>query len=423
MNQYLILVDIGGTFLKISKVSFETDKISIFKKYPMPGFLQKGEYIKELDPMKLLSMCLSGIHEIIENDKNIVGIYIAGQMGGWVATDNQNNPITNLITWQDQRVMQIKNMYEETLDNLEHNLGSSWKLDSGNEIRPGLPLISLFYSLQNKTLPTGFRFHTLISWVAANLCNKPYYVLNITDFASTGMYNLKIKNLNFPEIFQDTIEFPKVDNNIIEIGFFQQTRIPVYSAVGDQQASLLGSGIKSNSIIVNIGTGGQVAKLGRLQEVGQNQVRPFFDNAYLITKTHLPSGRNISLFLEKILKRFPTDHDFKCLSRIKFDNDSPAPQNENINNLNSKSISDFDKEVLHEIKTYLYSLSQVYVNSIIDLGIKDNSEILLAGGIGQKIIYIGQHIANHTDKKIFISEAAETTLQGLFEIGKQQNGK
>jgi hypothetical protein len=143
----------------------------------------------------------------------------------------------------------------------------------------------------------------------------------------------------------------------------------------------------------------------------------------LITKTHLPSGRNISLFLEKILKRFPTDHDFKCLSRIKFDNDFPAPQNENINNLNSKSISDFDKEVLHEIKTYLYSLSQVYVNSIIDLGIKDNSEILLAGGIGQKIIYIGQHIANHTDKKIFISEAAETTLQGLFEIGKQQNGK
>ena len=42
-------------------------------------------------------------------------------------------------------------------------------------------------------------------------------------------------------------------------------------------------GMKNNSLVVNIGTGGQVAKLGRLQEVGLNQVRPYFDSKFIFS--------------------------------------------------------------------------------------------------------------------------------------------
>jgi xylulokinase len=421
MNQFLILVDIGGTFLKISKVSIETDRIKNFKKYPMPGFIKNDSMIKELDPQRLLSMCLSGIQELLENENNVIGIYIAGQMGGWVATDKQNNPMTNLITWQDQRIMRIENLYEKTLDYLYEELGSSWKMESGNEVRPGLPIISLVDHLENNTSYNDLRFHSLISWVTSKMCDKAKYVLNDTDFASTGLYNLRNEDLNFLDKYQKRIEFPKIVKDVIVIGFFELTQIPVYSCVGDQQASLLGSGMKNNSLVVNIGTGGQVAKLGRLQEVGLNQVRPYFDSKFIITKTHLPSGRNIFLFLEKILKRTPNDKDFNCISKIEIDEFSPSVTEMGAPNLSNEDNFDLRGKNLKEVKNYLRSISNIYVNSLKEIGIKEESQILFAGGIGQKIVYIQQHIANSLDKKVSISDTAETTLQGIFEIGKRQN--
>jgi xylulokinase len=415
MNQYLILVDIGGTFLKISKVGIESDKIKEFSKYSMPGFIHKKSILKELDPIQLLSMCLLGIQELLEDKRNVIGIYIAGQMGGWIATDKQNNPITNLITWQDQRILRIQNLYEKTLDNINEKLGPSWKMDSGNEERPGLPLISLVDYIQTQDFHIDFRFHTLISWVTTKLCDKPNFVLNITDFASTGIYNLRLNKSHFPEQYEKYVEFPKVEHDVVEIGFFSDTRIPVYSAVGDQQASLLGSGIRNDSLVINIGTGGQVAKLGGVQEIGLNQIRPYFDKKFLVTKTHLPSGRNITLFLEKILKRKTIDQDFKKFFSIKL--------NESSSFFGKDEIISLKDDVFNEIKEYLLSFSEVYLDSINGIGITDDTEIIFAGGVGQKMVYIQQFIANSLDNKISISETVETTLQGIFEIGKKQYEK
>jgi xylulokinase len=421
MNQYLILVDIGGTFLKISKVNIQTDRIKNFKKYPMPEFIKNDSVIKELDPQRLLSMCISGVKELLENEKNVIGIYITGQMGGWVATDKQNNPMTNLITWQDQRIMRVENQYEKTLDCIYEELGSSWKMDSGNEVRPGLPIISLIDYLESNASSNDLRFHSLISWVTSKMCDRSKYVLNDTDFASTGLYNLRTKDLNFLEKYKKRIEFPKIVNEVIVIGYFKLTRIPVYSCVGDQQASLLGSGMNSNSLVVNIGTGGQVAKLGSLQEVGPNQVRPYFDGRFIITKTHLPSGRNISLFLEKILKRSPIDEDFIFISNIEIDEFSPAAKELRTSNLWGENKIAMQGKNLNEIKKFLRSLSEIYVNSLKEIATKDESKILFAGGIGQKIVYIQQYIANSLDMDVSISDTAVTTLQGLFELGKSQN--
>jgi xylulokinase len=253
------------------------------------------------------------------------------------------------------------------------------------------------------------------------MCDKAKYVLNDTDFASTGLYNLRNEDLNFLDKYQKRIEFPKIVKDVIVIGFFELTQIPVYSCVGDQQASLLGSGMKNNSLVVNIGTGGQVAKLGRLQEVGLNQVRPYFDSKFIVTKTHLPSGRNIFLFLEKILKRTPNDKDFHCISNIEIDEFSPSVTEMGTPNLSNEDNFDLRGKNLKEVKNYLRSISNIYVNSLKEIGIKEESEILFAGGIGQKIVYIQQHIANSLDKKVSISDTAETTLQGIFEIGKKQN--
>jgi hypothetical protein len=172
---------------------------------------------------------------------------------------------------------------------------------------------------------------------------------------------------------------------------------------------------------VNIGTGGQVAKLGSLQEVGPNQVRPYFDGRFIITKTHLPSGRNISLFLEKILKRSPIDEDFIFISNIEIDEFSPAAKELRTSNLWGENKIAMQGKNLNEIKKFLRSLSEIYVNSLKEIATKDESKILFAGGIGQKIVYIQQFIANSLDMDVSISDTAETTLQGIFELGKSQN--
>ena len=80
----------------------------------------------------------------------------------------------------------------------------------------------------------------------------------------------------------------------------------MFTGVGDQQASLYGTELETGKIVVNIGTGGQVAGFQEpSQPKGNFQVRHYFEGKEIRTITHLPSGRALSAFVEFC---FPGEH-------------------------------------------------------------------------------------------------------------------
>lgn len=85
----------------------------------------------------------------------------------------------------------------------------------------------------------------------------------------------------------------------------QYKGIPVTVALGDNQASFLGSvGFQENTVLLNMGTGGQISVLSdQLFEGNGIEARPFTKGKYLLVGASLCGGRAYAV-LEKFFRSF-----------------------------------------------------------------------------------------------------------------------
>ena len=84
---------------------------------------------------------------------------------------------------------------------------------------------------------------------------------------------------------------PEITEEHAELGRYRG--IPVTAALGDNQASFLGSvGIHKNILLLNMGTGGQISALSdQYFEAPGIEARPFVKGKYLLAGTSLCGGR------------------------------------------------------------------------------------------------------------------------------------
>ena len=88
------------------------------------------------------------------------------------------------------------------------------------------------------------------------------------------------------------------DQSALETGF--PKGLPVYVACGDNQASFAGSvGDYANSLLVNVGTGGQVsAHVSETRSTGELEARPFMDGRDLLVGAGLVGGRSYAWLID-----------------------------------------------------------------------------------------------------------------------------
>lgn len=74
--------------------------------------------------------------------------------------------------------------------------------------------------------------------------------------------------------------------------------LSIYSGIGDNQCAIFGSYLKEGEdIIINMGTGSQIAKIDELNIDAKMEQRPYFNNKDLSIITHIPSGRALNCFI------------------------------------------------------------------------------------------------------------------------------
>jgi xylulokinase len=340
-------------------------------------------------------------------------------MGCWILTDHNNNPLTNIISWQDKRIgdeiprgtsmMELAYQFY-TKDSLQL---------SGNEVRQGLPVFGVYQFLKENSIKGSLRFHSLISWLSSQLVNDYPYIVHDTDFASSGMLNLETRKPldGLLDLFNNRIVFPEVTNNFQSLGDKKSEKTKFYIGIGDQQASLYGAELRSDTIVLNIGTGGQVATLKpTIGTLDKAQTRPFFNGQYIETVTHLPAGRALSAYAMVI-------HDGTA-DKLNYEAFLKANVGD-FENKNARDIVNFEDDITRILGEMKICDKQILVEQVVVKFLQTYSvavklihheginKMIFAGGVGQKFQSLQKHLASEFKMTTYIADTDESTLQGL----------
>jgi hypothetical protein len=407
-----ILLDIGGSYLKTCTVEKGSQELRNIEIVDTPRFISEADNRREISENSLNTAVANAIRSQKSYSRKPAGILISGQMGGFRREGG------NLITWQDRRVLS-KDMNEQFHTFTETLISGTNFARTGTQFYPGLPLIVSALSqdkASNSTEPVCYM--SVISSVVSFLTKSPNPIMHATDAAASGFYDVLGKHwiLDFTNLVENNYFFPRVTSDVMYSGTSNEFNLDVYCGVGDQQASLLGVGLDYSNVVINIGTGGQVAKL-KDDELTRERIglRPYFENQLIETVTHLPAGRALKSFVKYCLGNVDSisySEFFKLID-----------QNKTIGKID---ISDFEGTLL-EIQTsphfddfagiagsFFESMLNAYKGAI--QSISQSEDLLFAGGVGQKFEMLSRRLGQEMNRRIFIDRSSETTLLGLSKI-------
>lgn len=271
----LIGIDIGTT--SICGVLIDAENGNMIKSVTKPN----NSFIKSLNDYERIQnteIIMDSVYEAIsELDlTDVAAIGFSGQMHGIVYTDENGKAVSPLYTWQDERAA---NEYKD---------GKSYAQTIG--CFAGYGLATDFYNENNGLIPdAAVSLCTIADYAVMCLCGLKKPLVHITNAASLGCFDVE-KNCftaNNPRIPLVTAEFKTA-------GYYNG--IPVCVALGDNQASFMGSVSNENDALINVGTGSQISWLAEKPVCCEGvENRPFDGKRYLAAGCALCGGRSFAM--------------------------------------------------------------------------------------------------------------------------------
>lgn len=391
------IFDFGGSFIKI--YCSNTKKIT-----RIPMFEDK---IVELNKLKNI------IIDNLDNDVDFVAF--SCQMHGMVLF-MENSVRSEFITWKNSSP---ENILENNYFNEFHKTGLKKRSD--------LPINNLNYYLkQNNIINQKIYFKN----ISEALLDDSNNLTHSTMACGSGFYNIFEKEYieeyksYFKNKYNIDLIFDNVTNEYCKSGFinYKDKKIPVMIGIGDFQGSLNGIGLGNNSLVINMATGSQIAKIVNLNEINNIELysyRPYFNNKYLQCFTHIPSGRFLNIFYN-FFKELNVDlweiflnlniNDVEN-SDLKISTNIFHPDGILINNIKEN----------FNFKNLCASIIKNYTKQYVDL-IKNNFDlssvncILLSGGIPKKIGVIREIFEIALGKEIRYSDIDDDSLMGIIKL-------
>ncbi len=293
-------IDIGTTTITALLLNEDNGRLVDKVTLKNDSFISNEFHFARLqDPEVILDIVIEAVTKITDGS-DISAIGVTGQMHGILYLDENNAPASSLFTWQDLRGNE---KFENGMTYAEYLTEST-----GYKAATGFGLTTHFYNLKNRLIPKrAKRISTIHDYVVSHLING-IPVTHSSDAASLGFYDLRhhqFDNVALLEAGIDPEILPKVIKNTRIAGTtsceFLPDGIPVAVAIGDNQASFIGSMINPDkSILVNVGTGSQISFITTsLKSTDSGEARPLTDDEYIFVCSSLCGGRSY-----QILKNF-----------------------------------------------------------------------------------------------------------------------
>ncbi len=231
------------------------------------------------------------------------GLVMCSQMQGLVLTDASGAPLSNCITWRDQRALMPHPSGKETyFDHLTQRLTDAQR-DGLGELHAGLPVAVLFTLVEQGRLPAGATAASLPDFVLASLCETNaapgVEATNASVHGPLDLATLTWQADVLTGLGLDRLRWPQVRRAGDVVGYLRHEgrSLPCYAPVGDQPCSLAGALLHEDELSLNISTGSQVSRISPRLAQGDYQTRPYFDGEYLNLITHIPAGRALNLLM------------------------------------------------------------------------------------------------------------------------------
>ena len=291
-------LDIGTT--TICAVLFDTDAAKTVETAVIPNdsYMNSGNTWEKIqNPQQILSLANGLVKELLNKYSPVDGIGVTGQMHGIIYLDSNGNAVSPLYTWQDAR---------GDLPFLKNQSYSAYLSEvSGSRIAAGFGTATHFYNQHNNLIPGSAKvFSTIHDYVAMKQAQRNKPLLHPSDAASFGFYKIHdgkravcvLDEKSGEEAKIDMSFFPEVSNDYACLGLTSEG-VPVYSAIGDNQASFIGSVRDAeHSILLNVGTGSQISLLsGEYYSGDKLETRPYLEGNFLVVGSSLCGGRAYAL--------------------------------------------------------------------------------------------------------------------------------
>ncbi len=308
-------IDIGTSKIALSLI--DPDKKVLINTLEEENlYLEFNEpWKREQDPHRIKGTVLNLFKRAVTPETKILSIGITGQMHGILGLDSKCRPVTNLVTWQDERGnlprVDGKSLIQEMRDKINDEIG----------LASGFGIVTL-YSWMKEGVKID-RIVTIEDYIGMELTGNRDAKIDYTMAESIGCFDIKEKKWRSdlleklgidPRMLPEPVDSKYIVGNAKSKAFADAivSGPPVSISIGDNQASFLGSVKKhTETILINIGTGSQIsiaennfkeAASYRFIDGKDVQIRPFIETSYLVAGNAISGGASY-----KILHAFFTE--------------------------------------------------------------------------------------------------------------------
>lgn len=304
-------IDIGTT--TISAIVYDIDYKEQLESYSLPhhSYISSDKYTEQ-NTSVIINKAEKLLLHILKCYTNVVSIGLTGQMHGIVYIDVDGNPVSNLINWQDKRADQPTANGKTTCDLIN--------FITREQVSTGYGIATHYYNMQNGLVPEkSAGFCSIMDLFGMKICGLQKAIAHTSVAASFGLFDIEkgeflLEKLSLLGINAHLLPSVTAESQIIGLC----RGIPVAVALGDNQASFLGSVSKNqDSALVNIGTGSQISVVSEYRKSTSDiEIRPFIEGKYLACGSALCGGFAYSM-IESFFRDYMVSAGMQDVSQYK----------------------------------------------------------------------------------------------------------
>lgn len=392
----------------------------------------------ELDPLTVVEATRLVLAQLLDAVKECAGIVSCSQMAGVILADPVGNPLTNYLSWRDQRVLERHPSGEGSYyEVLQRRLGESAMQRLGHECKLGSSPSLLFWLGEQNRLTANAIPLILGDFVWMRLCSAEA----VTEYTNAlGAMNLQTRHW-YREAFEKLglaeLQWPRLCDPYQAVGelVVDGKSIPCHCSVGDHQCALAGTLLRPHELSINASTGSQISLLATGYAAGDYQVRPYFDGQYLNTLTHLPAGRSLNVVVDLlselansqgIILKDPWPYIARAAGEAETDLTAdlaffagPMGERGSINNITVDNLN-----VGSLFRAAFRNMAENYHACALRLSPGRNwSNLVLSGGLIQHCDVLRELILSEFDRPYRVCTTSEATFTGLLVLALVASGR
>jgi sugar (pentulose or hexulose) kinase len=298
-----LAIDIGSSFLKgavldLDRLSIEQVNREAFPE-PRTG-LAPGRF--EVDPIATLAAAQRLLERLLSHAPDAAGVVTSTQMGGVLFCDAQGQPLGNYISWRDQRASwRDEGAFDSSFARFMAQLGEPDTSALGRDVKPGYMTSLLYWHVERGELPRVPAIPLSIGdFVIARLCSSSPIAHPTAACGAVDVGSRKWRTDSWERLGMGRLQWPRLGIFTEVVGEWEAggRKLPCYPALGDHACALAGVSLEEGELSLNISTGSQVSQLTSQFRSGAYQTRPYLDDRFLNTITHIPAGRALNTLVD-----------------------------------------------------------------------------------------------------------------------------